>query len=708
LILQYEFMPLKMKVNYCFILFCLIISSTFSANSQNIKKPNIIFILTDDLGYGDIGVFFQNERKKNNLRHEPYTLTPNLDKMGAEGAVLTNHYAAAPVCAPSRGSLLSGLSQGHANVRDNQFDKALADNYTLGNVLQKAGYATAAIGKWGLQGVEPGLKPEDEKKAWVAHPLDRGFDYYYGYMRHRDGHEHYPVEAVYGTPKEVYENRKEVSEGLDKCYTGDLFTARAKEWIIEQTQSKKDQKPFFVYLAYDTPHAVLELPTQAYPKGGGLNGGMQWLGKPGNMISTASGKVDSWIHPDYVNATYDQDQNPVTKEIPWPDVYKRYATVVRRIDDQIGDILKLLKDLKIDDNTLVVFSSDNGASNESYLKEPFKANFFSSFGYFDGIKRDVLEGGSRVPTIVNWPKHVPANTIINTPSISYDWLPTFTEMAGLPAPVNGNGVSILPSITQKGKQTESLIYMEYFMNGKTPNYKQFSESNRGRQRNQMQMLRLGNMIGVRYDIQNADADFEIYNIGKDTHQANNLAKSSNMEALQSTFKERVLQNRIANSTAPRPYDNEGIPAVHIANFKKGVSLSVYKNNYLWVPQVSGLEPVKKEVVQSIDINKGEINANCIKVYKAYVKVPADGEYTFYLNSSNKAFVKLHGINLIDADFDYKPGMQRATKVNLKAGFHPIEVYYFNDLNGGKQLMLEWESASFARSKIADPSFFIEQ
>src|SRR5690606_1415890 len=130
--------------------------------------------------------------------------------------------------------------------RNNQFDKALEDNYTLGNVLQAAGYTTAAIGKWGLQG-------KATAPHWPAHPLKRGFDYYFGYIRHGDGHEHYPKEGRYRGKKEVWENYTDITEGLDKCYTGDLFTAAAKKYIIDHQQGKDAQKPFFLYLAYDTP-----------------------------------------------------------------------------------------------------------------------------------------------------------------------------------------------------------------------------------------------------------------------------------------------------------------------------------------------------------------------------------------------------------------------------------------------------------------------
>jgi len=193
--------------------------------------------------------------------------------MAANGATMPQHYCAAPVSAPSRASIMLGVSQGHANVRDNEFDKALEDNYTVGNVLQKAGYTTAAIGKWGLQG-------QGKTSNWPAHPLNRGFDYYYGYMRHGDGHEHYPKEGVYKGVKEVWENRSEVSKDLDKCYTADLWTAVAKRWIVDHEKGKDANKPFFMYLAYDTPHAVLELPTQAYPEGGGLKGGCNGWGHP--------------------------------------------------------------------------------------------------------------------------------------------------------------------------------------------------------------------------------------------------------------------------------------------------------------------------------------------------------------------------------------------------------------------------------------------
>ncbi|MGP1991308.1 sulfatase-like hydrolase/transferase [Zobellia laminariae] len=668
---------------------------------ETVNKPNIIYILTDDLGYGDIGAFFQNQRKETDDRSEPYALTPHLDKMASEGAMLTNHYTAAPVCAPSRSSVLLGVSQGHANVRDGQFDKALADNNTLGNIMQRAGYKTAAIGKWGLQGSS---KWSENGDSWPAHPNNRGFDYYYGYMRHRDGHEHYPVEGVYRGKKEVYENKNEVSKGLDKCYTGDLWTAVAKKWIVEQVKDKKESEPFFMYLAFDTPHAVLELATQAYPEGGGLNGGLQWVGKPGNMINTASGEVDSFIHPDYANITYDHDKDPSTPEVAWPDVYKRYASSTRRIDNEVGDLLQLLKDLHIDENTLVVFNSDNGPSMESYLEEEYAADFFNSFGPFDGIKRDVLEGGERTPLIARWPTKIPADQVIESPSIAYDWLPTFTEAAGYTAPVNSDGVSLLPILTGNGKQQESLIYVEYNQSGKTPEYEEFAPNNRGRLRKQMQMMREGDVVGLRYNIQSADDDFEFYNVVEDTRQTLNLATLPNMEALQVQMKERVLQVRMPDTNAARPYDNAVVPAVSLHNPNSGLKWSAFKNNTPWLPKVDGLTPVASG--KSGTPNLAQIKEKGdVFLFEGFIKVPTEGSYTFSLKSSNNAFVRIHEASVIDADYGYEVGSIKEGTMNLKAGYHPIRIYSKKNAGATNTLDIQWSGPSIKKGPIPESAFY---
>lgn len=670
------------------------------------KKPNIIFILTDDLGYGDIGVLYQNKRKEINDESEPWTVTPSLDKMAAEGAILTQHYAAAPVCAPSRASLLSGLNQGHANVRNNQFDKALADNYTLANVLKKVGYTTAAIGKWGLQGDK---RWDEHGEKWPAAPLKRGFDYFYGYMKHRDGHEHYPKEGLYDGPKEVWENNNEVSKDLDKCYTADLWTAAAKRWIIKH-EEENDPRPFFMYLAYDTPHAVLELPTKPYPEGGGLNGGLQWLGKPHHMINTASGKPDTWIHPEYSNAVYDQDNDNSTPNIPWPETYKRYATSTRRIDDAVGDILKLLEDLHIDSNTLVVFSSDNGPSKESYLPKdfvPYTPDFFNSFGPFDGIKRDVLEGGERMPLIAWWPGHIPNGRVNDTPSISYDWLPTFLEAAGLPAPVNSDGVSLLPALTGKGSQEEAQVYVEYFHGGKTPAYKEFLPAHRNKRRKQMQLIRIGNMVGIRYNINSADDDFEIYDIIKDPQQKNNLAAHGSLKELQERMKERVLQVRIPDSSANRPYDNEPVPSESIEPSQKGIQWKAFNGNFQWLPNTSNLKVVDQGKMSGFNVTDLEKKPHDYYLFQGYVMVPEDGEYNFYLSTNSKAFLKIHDAHLIDADFDYEPGTQKKGTIRLKKGFHPVQLYYQNERNSKNFLELKWAGPSGKKENLSNSFYYPE-
>jgi arylsulfatase A-like enzyme len=644
------------------------------ANTNKTNRPNIILIVTDDLGYGDLGVFYQNLRKSKNDRAEPWMETPNLDELAASGAILTNNYCAAPVCAPSRASMLLGLNQGHANVRDNQFDKAIEDNYTIGNVLQAAGYATAAIGKWGLQGLTP---------DWPAHPLNRGFDYFYGYMRHGDGHEHYPKEGVYRKPKQVWENRTEVSKNLDKCYTGDLFTAVAKKWIIDQSKLKV-VKPFFMFLAYDNPHAALELPTQAYPLQGGLKGGLQWLGKPGEMINTASGKIDSYVHPSYKNATYDDDRNAATPEVPWPDTFKRYATIVRRIDDQVGDLIQLLKDLKIYSNTMVVFTSDNGASIESYLPKEFTPNrpdFFNSFGPFDGIKRDVWEGGMRMPTIISWPNAIKSNLKVASPSISYDFLPTFAEAAGLSAPVKVNGVSLIPELTKKGKVNQSLIYTEYFEKGTTPDFNEFDKSHQGRRRNQMQMIRIGDTLGVRYNIKSANDDFEIYAINKDQQQTNNLAKNKDLGSLQKYFKDKVMQVRLADTSAKRPYDEVAIAGISALNLTEGLSWSSYQTNSKWIPNAIELSPIKTGKTKIPDAKLLPVGSSNLIVYRGFIHIVEEGIYDFQLSANGKAFLKVHDINLIDEDFGYQVNTIKNKTLNLKAGYHPITLYYLKTKAG---------------------------
>ncbi|MDR3712986.1 MAG: sulfatase-like hydrolase/transferase [Puia sp.] len=666
------------------------------------KRPNIIFILVDDQGYGDLGAFFQNQRARAHDRGKPCEYSPELDRLAAGGAMLTQHYCAAPVCAPSRSSLLLGVSQGHANVRDNQFDKALEDNYTMASTLRQLGYSTAAIGKWGLQGLN--AKSPD----WPAHPLKRGFGYYFGYIRHGDGHEHYPKEGLYDGAKEVWENYTNIAAGLDKCYTADLWTAAAKKYITGHQAGAEAAKPFFLYLAYETPHAVLELPTGPYPAGGGLRGGIQWTGTPGQMINTAAGKPDTWVHPDYVHATYDDDGDPSTPEVPWPDTYKRYATANRRIDDAVGDLVQLLKDLNIDDNTLIVYTSDNGPSIESYLPKGYVPNhpdFFDSFGPFDGIKRDDWEGGVRVATIARWPGHIPGGKVVTAPSISYDWAPTFLDVAGTPAPARMDGVSLLPALTGKGKQPAEIPYIEYFEGGNTPDFKSFAPERRGRKRNQMQWIRIGDYVGVRYDIKSKDDDFEIYDVVKDPGERHNLAadgagQEKAAPALQQEMKDKVLQGRRPDSSARRPYDDALVPASDPkTRLSPGLRWAQFPGVFPWLPQTGTLRPAGSGRAAHPDPKSGS-RTNGVLYMTGYIRVPQDGEYQFHLASDTKALLRIHEAMVVDAGYGYTPGAERTASIKMKAGLHPFRLYYEQRTTGKPYLSLTWSGPGIERQELS--------
>ncbi|WP_338288114.1 sulfatase-like hydrolase/transferase [Luteolibacter sp. LG18] len=676
-------------------------------------KPNIIYILTDDLGYGDVGVFFQNQRAAKNAAAE---MTPALDKMAGEGLQLRGHYCPAPVCAPSRASFLSGVHQGHANVRDNQFDKALEDNHTVASVLKEAGYATAVIGKWGLQGSPFGGGGEvDEAKGqkagspgtWPAYPTKRGFDYFFGYVRHGDGHEHYPKEGTYKGGKQVWDGNQEISAQLDKCYTTDLFTARAKKWIVDQKASAPD-KPFFLYLAYDTPHATTELPTGPYPAGKGVKGGLQWTGKPGAMISSATGTVDSYYYPEFANATYtgpawggkkDKKDDTVEKR-PWPDVYKRYATSVRRIDECVADLGQLLKDLKIDDNTLVIFTTDNGPSNESYLPQQFQPNFFASFGPFDGIKRDCWEGGIRTGAIVRWPAFVPGKRVSELPCQAHDWMTTFAEVAGVVAPARADGVSLVPTLTGKGEQKPSTVYVEYAFNGRTPSFPEFDVSHRDRQRGQMQVIRLGNLVGVRYAVKAQADDFEIYDVIKDPQQTKNLAGQN--QELQQEMKDKVLQLRRPLPAAKRPYDGELVPADKAGGKEPGVAWRAYEAKFAWVPKFDSVVPVKAGVSARPEVAALTKQEDAGVLWSGFIQVPADGEYTFHCKADSGVVLRVHEATVIDGGFGSK-AVDAEGRILLKAGPHAFRLYYTHG-SGKPALDFEWSGPGIARQPVPAAAF----
>ena len=676
--------PLFTLYVFCSILFA---SVTFPQHaSATNTPPNILFIMCDDLGYGDLGVLYQNLRLAANDRTEPWHLTPQLDAIAGEGMLMTHHYCPAPVCAPSRASFLLGVTQGHSNIRNNQFDSALENNHTVATVMKEAGYATALVGKYGLQG------SGGTAAAWPAYPTKRGFDYYYGYVRHGDGHRHYPVEDN----KQVWENDNEVSAGLELCYTTDLFTARAKQWIIDHRTATPEQ-PFFMFLAYDTPHAILQFPPSAFPSGGGLNGGVQWLGTPGSMINTATGSKDSYSHPDYSGGTYDDDDDPNTPEVTWPAVYKRYATSVRRIDDCVGDLTQLLRDLNIDDNTLLVFTSDNGPSKEDYLSFAvnYAPNFFDNFGPFDGIKRDVWEGGIRMPLVAWMPGTIPAGSVNSHASAFWDWLPTFAELGGIPAPARSDGVSLMPTLRGMSGQPPSQIYIEYQHTNPTPNYGEFEAGHAGTNRGEMQTIRIGDYMGVRVGIASHADDFRIYNVYQDPKQVFDLGQNAAYATLQQKMKDTVLQSRRPKGNAARPYDDEHIPpTLNPGSTTPGIRWAAYPGTFAYVPATRDLVPDQTGTALSPDLSVLPQNDNIAIAFSGFIEAPTNGTYTFELTCDAGAHLRLHRATLIDADFGYGGGT-RSEEIHLQQGLHPFTLTYARGSGGSPSLDLNWSGPGFA-------------
>lgn len=605
-----------------------------------------------------------------------------LDQMAAEGAQLRNHYCPAPVCAPSRSSLLTGVHQGHAVVRDNQFDKALEDNHTLGTVMQSAGYRTALIGKYGLQG------QGEDSQSWDAYPTKRGFDEFFGYVRHVDGHVHYPADhwplgnsEKHRTPKQLWHNDREISADLSKCYTTDLFTAKAKHSIAEHANARSEQ-PFFMYLAFDTPHAALQVPTVAFPKGQGLDGGLQWTGKPGSMINTAFGEIDSYRHPDYTGKG-------------WTDVEERFATMVRRIDNCVGDLLATLNDLGIANNTLVVLSSDNGPHKESYLdKVEYAPTSFESFGPFSGIKRDVWEGGIRMPTLAWWPGTIEPGSIDRSSSQFHDWLPTFADIGGQLAPERTDGVSLLNRLKGRsvadGATPDSQIYIEYFQSGSTPKYSNFPAEKQGTRRRQMQVVHVDGFKGVRFDIKKHSDPFMIYDLQEDPTELRDLAgQGAKFTKLQAKMHDRVLQLRRPNVSAKRPYDDEPVPSVNRGGEGKSMTMKFYGGDFDFVPKTTGMSAT--EVSKVSDFTSRSDRSGLVQ-WEGFIEVPRTGQYTFSLATDQKAFVRIHNIALIDADYGYQTNTRIDESIRLAKGSHPIRVSLLAGEGGAANLDFSWSSA----------------
>lgn len=652
--------------------------------ADGLERPNIIFFFVDDLGYGDLGCFWQ-DAKSGTQKFD----TPGIDTMAAEGAKLTHHYISASVCAPSRASLLQGRHQGHADVRDSQFDRALPRNHSLAETLRRAGYRTIHVGKNGLAGGESSvILTGDGSRNLAAHPLDRGFDDFFGYLFHGDGHEHYPRNGATDKTAHIYDRYQQITNASEDLYTTDAWTAYAKHKITEEVNDG-DGQPFFLYLAYETPHQKMQRPPVAYPSGGGLTGGVQWTtgtDGSGNVryanTATGTGAVDGFNHPD--------------NDLSWPVSHQQHVGMIRRIDNSVADIIQLLKDLDIDDNTLCVFSSDNGPHNEQH-----NPRFFESFANLEGIKRDMWEAGIRVPTVVRWPGNIAGATNdennineIGYPSAIWDWMPTFADLAKVPAPSWCDGVSLVPTLTGVGSQRDKgYLYFEFNNGGTTPNWVEFPNHG-GDAKGQMQCLRMGDHMGIRTAISSASDDFEIYNAVTDPGQGTNLA--AGLPDLQRKMKELALQAR-RPGTVSRPYDSTNVPAVNTST-EPGIMVSSFEGIWTYVPEFRDLAPVSSATTSSFDLNERSRDENVGLMFEGMILIPISGTYTFYLESDSGANLFLHEAHVIDDDFNHS-GTEQSASINLEAGAHPVRVYYRHGAAAAHILNVSWSGPGMAKELI---------
>lgn len=419
-------------------------ANTLSAS----RKPNIIFILADDLGYGDLGCYGQTKIK-----------TPNIDKLASEGIRFTDCYAGSTVCAPSRCALMTGLHTGHARIRGNRAGLALAsDDLTVAEVLKQAGYHTALVGKWGLG---------DEGSTGV--PNRQGFDEFVGYLNQTHAHDYYTDHLWRYDSRSGFDGREELPEnraGQKGLYTPDLFTMAATNFIrINKPDQFNNYRPFFLYLAYIIPHANDE-------EGQRSGNGMQ---------------VPS-------DAPYSYEA--------WPQVEKNKAAMITRMDRDIGGLMELLQKLKIDGNTVVLFTSDNGPHKEGGV-DP---KFFESSGKLRGIKRDLYDGGIRVPMIVRWPAKIKAGRVSDQIWAFWDFLPTAAEIAGVKAPEKIDGVSMLPALLGQSQTNQhAFLYWEFH------------------ERGFQQAARMGDWKAVRPQ---AEEKLELYNLKTDINEKENVAKNN--------------------------------------------------------------------------------------------------------------------------------------------------------------------------------------
>jgi arylsulfatase A-like enzyme len=403
------------------------------------KKPNIIFILADDLGYGDLGCYGQQEIK-----------TPNIDRMAAEGTRFTQVYAGCTVCAPSRCALMTGFHTGHARVRGNKRNEELlqAGDFTISEMFKKSGYTTAMFGKWGIGGLgHPG------------YPTRKGWDEWFGFFSQLHAHTYYPPYLIRNSAEVPLPGNRGNSEGT--TYAQYVIFDEAVRFIRESRD-----RPFLAYLPFTPPHGNFDIPDND----------------------------PSWA---------------LFRDRPWPEPARRYAAMVHLLDRQVGQILALLRELGLEQNTLVLFSGDNGGAD--YFVSPefprgvHGANKDPRTGTeFRGKKGQLYEGGLRVPVVARWPGRIAPGRVSNHLWYFPDILPTIAELCGAPLPPDIDGLSLVPELlgaAAAGRPQAQHKYLYWEFVGQVA-------------------VREGNWKAIQ---PKAGAPWELYDLARDVSERNDLA-----------------------------------------------------------------------------------------------------------------------------------------------------------------------------------------
>jgi uncharacterized sulfatase len=312
--------------------------------------------------------------------------------------------------------------------------------------------------------------------------------------------------------------------------------------------------------------------------------------------------------------------------------------------------------------------------NVSYIPDqPIEASAFQSYGPFEGIKRDVWEGGIRMATVAWGPGSIPAGTTDDHPSQFHDWMATFADFAGTLPPARCDGVSLKPSLTKTGKQWPSQIYVEYKNGGTTPRYDDFAPSKRGRKRGQMQVVHVDGYKGIRVNIRSAQDPFEIYDLVADRQERRNLAgKSQRFAALQTKMQQTVLQWRMPNASAPRPYDRVPIPSVEVGDLLRGLRWRRLAGDFAYVPDLRRVPADATGIVGALDTAAVPGTDGAVE-FSGWLNVPMTGEYRLLADSNSRMFLRVHEAALIDADHRDSPDQPLSAAIQLEAGLHPVRL-----------------------------------